>query len=185
MYSVIHDIRATLTPRTAWYSKEIIAIVFQAFFAYLRAIINSIKMKKIHIVALVVIAAVLALLISNVGNLTSYASIPAAKNKVGKTVTVIAKLDTASLQYNPVKNPNYLTFRVTDSLGNSMNVAYYFEKPQDIEKSERIVLKGKMDNNGIFQIRDQSGILLKCPSKYKDNPNALKNDDVVSGTNSK
>lgn len=134
-------------------------------------------MKKLHIVALVVIATVIAILISQVGNFSTYESIASAKAKVGKTVTVIAKLDTQSLQYDPIKNPNYLTFRVTDSLGNSMNVAYYFEKPQDIEKSERIVLKGKMDGNGIFQIREQDGILLKCPSKYKDNPNALKDNN--------
>ena len=139
-----------------------------------------IGMKKIHIVALVVIAAVIALLISQLGNFSTYETIASAKAKPGKTVTVIAKLEKQTLQYDPVKNPNYLTFQVVDTLGNTMNVAYYFEKPQDIEKSERIVLKGKMDNNGIFQIRDQSGILLKCPSKYKDNPNALKDDNVVS-----
>jgi len=134
-------------------------------------------MKKLHIVALVVIAAVIAILISQLGNFSTYESIASAKAKVGKTVTVIAKLNKNTLQYDPIKNPNYLTFSVTDTLGNSMNVAYYFEKPQDIEKSERIVLKGKMDENGVFQIREQNGILLKCPSKYKDNPNALKEDN--------
>ncbi|ANI89507.1 hypothetical protein A9P82_09525 [Arachidicoccus ginsenosidimutans] len=135
-------------------------------------------MKKLHIVALVVIAAVIALLISQLGTFSTYETIASAKTKIGKTVTVIAKLDKQTLQYDPIKNPNYLTFDVTDTLGNTMKVAYYYEKPQDMEKSERIVLKGKMDNNGIFQIKDQSGILLKCPSKYKDNPNALKDEDL-------
>ncbi|HEY0297581.1 MAG TPA: cytochrome c maturation protein CcmE [Arachidicoccus sp.] len=133
-------------------------------------------MKKLHIVALVVIAVVIALLISQLGNFSTYETIASAKTKVGKTVTVIAKLEKQTLLYDPLKNPNYLTFEVEDTLGNKMNVAYYFEKPTDMEKSERIVLKGKMDDKGIFQIRDQSGILLKCPSKYKDNPNALKED---------
>lgn len=130
-------------------------------------------MKKVHIVILVIIAALLAVLISQLGSTTSYETIADAKKKIGKTVTVIAKLDVPSLEYDPIKNPNYLAFQVVDSLGDRMQVAYYFEKPIDIEKSERIVLKGKIDEKEIFQIRDQKGILLKCPSKYKDNPNAL------------
>lgn len=130
-------------------------------------------MKKLHIVILVVIGVVIALLISQMGNVSTYETIASAKEKQGKTVTVIAKLDKESLLYNPAVNPNYLTFTAVDTLGDKMNVAYYFEKPQDIEKSERIVLKGQMDDAGIFQIKDQRGILLKCPSKYKDDPNAL------------
>jgi cytochrome c-type biogenesis protein CcmE len=137
-------------------------------------------MKKLNIVVLVVIAIVIALLISQLGDFTTYETIKTAKAKEGKTVTVIAKLDKSSLHYDPVKNPNYLTFQVTDTLGDRMAVAYYYEKPTDMEKSERIVLKGKMDKEGIFQIREQSGILLKCPSKYKDNPNAMKEDFSAS-----
>lgn len=131
-------------------------------------------MKKLNIVILVVIAVVISLLISQLGDFSTYETIKSAKAKEGKTVTVIAKLDKSSVEYNPVKNPNFLTFQVIDTLGDRMHVAYYFEKPTDMEKSERIVLKGKMDPEGIFQIKEQKGILLKCPSKYKDNPNAMK-----------
>jgi len=132
-------------------------------------------MKKIYIVALVVIAVVIALLISQLGNFSTYETIASAKAKPGKSVTVIAKLDTASMQYDPVKDPNFLAFQVEDTLGARMNVVYHFEKPIDMEKSERVVLKGKMEN-GVFQIRDQSGILIKCPSKYKDDPKAARNN---------
>ena len=137
-------------------------------------------MKKLHIVVLVVIGVVIALLISQMGSVSTYETIASAKEKQGKTVTVIAKLDVNSLTYDPLTNPNYLTFTAVDTLGAKMNVAYYFEKPQDIEKSERIVLKGQMDDKGVFQIRDQRGILLKCPSKYKDDPNALPEDMSAS-----
>ena len=133
-------------------------------------------MKKLNIVILVVIAIVISLLISQLGDFSTYETIKSAQSKEGKTVTVIAKLDKSTVQYDPVKNPNYLTFQVTDTLGDRMPVAYYFEKPTDMEKSERIVLKGKMDKEGTFQIKEQSGILLKCPSKYKDNPNAMKEE---------
>ena len=133
-----------------------------------------------HVVLLVGIAAAVAILLGFMGNVTTYETISSAKNKPGKVVTVIAKLDTATLYYDPVKNPNYLTFEAVDTLGDRMKVAYYYEKPYDMEKSERVVLKGKMENN-IFEIKKKDGILVKCPSKYKDDMNeAKKNLDVSS-----
>jgi cytochrome c-type biogenesis protein CcmE len=130
-------------------------------------------MKKIHIVMLVLIAAAVAVLMGYMGDVTTYETIASAKQKAGKTVMVIAKLDKPTLQYDAVKNPNYLTFEAVDSLGGRMKVAYYYEKPYDMEKSERIVLKGKMEN-GVFEIRKKDGILIKCPSKYKDDMDAAK-----------
>jgi cytochrome c-type biogenesis protein CcmE len=38
-----------------------------------------------------------------------------------------------------------------------------------MEKAERIVLRGKM-NGDVFEISQKDGILIKCPSKYKDDP---------------
>lgn len=130
-------------------------------------------MKKTHIVGLVLIGVAIAVLISMMADVTTYETIASAKQKAGKTVTVIAKLDGKTLNYNPAVNPNYLTFDAVDTLGDRMKVAYYYAKPYDMEKSERIVLKGKMEN-GVFQIKDQKGILIKCPSKYKDDPDAAK-----------
>lgn len=130
-------------------------------------------MKKMHIVMLVFIAAAIAGLLMYMGNITTYETIATAKQKEGKAVMVIASLDTSTIHYDIAKNPNYLTFEAIDTLGNRMKVAYYFEKPYDMEKSTRIVLKGKMEN-GIFQIRKKEGILIKCPSKYKDDMNEAK-----------
>ena len=130
-------------------------------------------MKKSHLAALILIGIAITVLISSMVDVTGYETIGSAKQKAGKTVTVIAKLDKATIQYNPAVNPNYLTFDATDTLGDRMKVAYYYEKPYDMEKSERIVLKGKMEN-GVFEIHDQKGILIKCPSKYKDDPEAAK-----------
>ena len=75
--------------------------------------------------------------------------------------------------YDPVKNPNYLSFHILDTLGNKARVVYYYEKPYDMEKAERIVLKGKMKGD-VFEITQKNGILIKCPSKYKDDPEAAK-----------
>ena len=126
-----------------------------------------------HLVVLVFIAATIAGLLIYMGDVTTYETISSARKKQGKAVMVIAKLDVASLQYDALKNPNYLTFEAVDTLGDRMKVAYYYEKPYDMEKSERVVLKGKMEN-GVFEIRKKDGILVKCPSKYKDDMDAAK-----------
>jgi cytochrome c-type biogenesis protein CcmE len=130
-------------------------------------------MKKMHLVTLIFIAVTIAGLLIYMGDVTTYETISSARKKTGKAVMVIAKLDVASLQYDALKNPNYLTFEAVDTLGDRMKVAYYYEKPYDMEKSERVVLKGKMEN-GVFEIRKKDGILVKCPSKYKDDMEAAK-----------
>lgn len=122
-------------------------------------------MKKLHVIILVLIAVAITVLISYTGDLTTYESIASAKAKEGKFVNVIAKLDKSQpLEYDAVKNPNYLSFHAIDTLGNQVKVIYHNTKPTDMEKSERLVLKGKMVN-GQFECKD---ILMKCPSKYKD-----------------
>lgn len=130
-------------------------------------------MKTTHIIILVLIAASIAILVQYSGDLTTYETIASAKEKQGKFVNLIAKIDKAQpIEYDAVKNPNYLTFTALDTLGNTIKVVYHDAKPTDMEKSERIVLKGAV-KDGYF---DCKSILLKCPSKYKDNPNAVKKD---------
>ncbi|HWK07211.1 MAG TPA: cytochrome c maturation protein CcmE [Puia sp.] len=131
-------------------------------------------MKKLQIAVLVCIAIAIAVLISFMGNLTTYETIASARQKPGKTVTIIAHIDSRiPMEYDPVKDPNYLSFHISDTLGNTAKVVYHYEKPYDLEKAERITLKGQM-NGDVFEISKKDGILLKCPSKYKDDPNVAK-----------
>jgi cytochrome c-type biogenesis protein CcmE len=133
-------------------------------------------MKKSHIVILVLIAAAIVVLISYTGDLSSYETIGSAKQKPGKFVNLIVKMDKAvPVQYDPVKDPNYLKFAVQDSLGGKIAVVFHNTIPTDMAKSERLVLKGKVQGD-VFEC---SAIVLKCPSKYKDNPNAMKNQPVT------
>lgn len=126
-------------------------------------------MNKTSIILLLLIAVSIAVLISFMGDVTTYETIQSAKQKPGKFVTMIAKIDHSKpLEYDPVKNPNYLSFTALDSLGTSIKVVYHNAKPTDMEKSERIVLKGSVDGDH-FECKD---ILLKCPSKYKDDVSA-------------
>ena len=75
------------------------------------------------------------------------------------------------IEYNPARDANFTALHVVDSLGNKARVEYHFEKPFDIEKSERVVLKGTMKGD-VFEITRKDGILIECPSKYKDDPKA-------------
>lgn len=128
-------------------------------------------MKKTHIIILVLIAAAIAVLISFTGNITTYETVASARQKEGKFVRMIAKLDkTQPIQYDAIKNPNFMVFTAIDTLGQSTKVVYHNSKPTDFEMSERLVLNGKMQN-GQFECKE---MLMKCPSKYKDDPNAAK-----------
>lgn len=128
-------------------------------------------MKKIHIVLLVLIAGTIAVLISFMGTLSTYDTVKSAIKKQGKVVSIIAKLDRAHpIEYDAVKNPNYLSFVAYDSLGSNMKVIYRKEKPTNLEHSERLVLKGRMGSDH-FECTE---ILMKCPSKYKDDMNQAK-----------
>ena len=123
------------------------------------------KMKKLHILGLLFIAVVIAALISLMGDLSTYDSIESARKKEGKFVHLIAKIDLSEpVVYDPLKDPNFLTFTAVDSLGFTTKVVYKNAKPTDFEKSQRIVMKGSMVGE-TFECKE---IVLKCPSKYKD-----------------
>ena len=118
-----------------------------------------------HILGLVLIAIVIASLLSLLDDLSTYDSVESARKKEGKFVHLIAKLDTSKpVFYDPIKDPNYLAFTAIDSLGSSTNVVYKNAKPTDFEKSQRIVMKGSMQGD-VFQCNE---IVMKCPSKYKE-----------------
>ena len=127
-------------------------------------------MKTSSIIILVAIAAAIGVLLMYSVDFSTYDTISSAKEKQGKYVHLIARLDKSKpIQYDAIKDPNYLTFYATDSLGNSTEVIYHNSKPSELEQSDRVVLKGKMEGN-VFQCDD---ILLKCPSKYKDDKKQL------------
>jgi len=130
-------------------------------------------MKTIHIVLLVLIAAAIGILISSLDTKSSYGSIAEAKQKPGKFLHVAVQLDkSVPVEYDPIKNSNYLSFQAKDSTGATMKVIYRKGEIPNLMISERLVLKGKYQD-GTFECRD---IQTKCPSKYKDDPNAAKNN---------
>ncbi len=127
-------------------------------------------MKKTHIIILIGIAGLIVALLAYSVDFSTYDTISSARNKPGKFVHLIARLDASQpITYDPVNNPNFLSFFAVDSLGGKTKVVYRNSKPADLEKSERIVMKGRMQQDH-FECSD---ILLKCPSKYKDDKEQL------------
>ena len=130
-------------------------------------------MKRSHIIILVGIAALIVGLLSYSTDFSTYDTISSAKAKQGKFVHIIAKLDrTQPQEYDPIKNPNYFSFYAVDSLGGKTKVVLHNSKPADLEKSERLVMLGRMASDH-FECRE---IQLKCPSKYKDDKQQLQKD---------
>jgi cytochrome c-type biogenesis protein CcmE len=127
-------------------------------------------MKTSSIIILVAIAAAIGVLLMYSVDFSTYDTISSAREKPGKYVHLIARLDKSKpIQYDAIKDPNYLSFYAIDSLGGSTQVIYHNTKPAELEQSDRVVLKGKMEGN-VFEC---DNILLKCPSKYKDDKKQL------------
>ncbi len=121
-------------------------------------------MKPIHIVALLVIAGGMAMLSLQAKDVSTYANFSEA-NTAGEKVKVAGKLiKDKPMSYNPEKNANLFTFYLQDQNGKEVLVNLLKPKPQDFELSEQVVVTGEMRGD-VFVANE---VLLKCPSKYKD-----------------
>lgn len=122
-------------------------------------------MKCVSILLLVLIVVAITVLISFMGTLSTYATVESAQRQPGTFVHLVARLDRRQpIEYDAVRAPNHLRFAVVDTLGHSVQVVYHNAKPENLETSERLVLKGTI-KDGYF---DCGEIIMKCPSKYKE-----------------
>lgn len=133
-------------------------------------------MKKTHIIALGVIAIAIAMIISTIGDASTYASFKEAKEMANSgdkgSIHVVGELikgvdgKPLGMKYEPSVDPNHFEFMMLDSLNNKELVVFKQPKPQDMDKSEKVVVVGHMDlENNYFEAEQ---ILLKCPSKYNN-----------------
>jgi len=123
-------------------------------------------MKKIHIVAGVLMAgAVLLFVLTSTDFGTYYTFAEAELLEDERNVKIIGHLSKdKEMVYNPEIDPNRFTFYMTDEEGDERKVVLLSEKPQDFEMSEQLVLTGRF-RDGTFVARE---MLMKCPSKYQD-----------------
>jgi cytochrome c-type biogenesis protein CcmE len=119
-------------------------------------------MKKSSIVGLVVIAIAIAVIISTYGSASTYGSIADAR-KTNDELHIVGHLDLKrEMHYDATKDANYFTFYIKDNNNETCQVAFTGAKPQDFERSEQVVMVGKMEGDKFHA----SHITLKCPSKY-------------------
>lgn len=133
-------------------------------------------MKKSHIIALIVIAVAIGMIISTVGDASTYSDFSEARKMAedGKNnaIHVVGELkkdangEILGMVYQPAVNPNRFEFMMVDSLQNESKVVFNKPKPQDLDKSEKVVVVGKMNLDQNYFEAEQ--ILLKCPSKYNN-----------------
>lgn len=129
-------------------------------------------MKKIYFVVLALIVAGIVVFTTAADDMSTYSDFKTAVNS-GKKVKVVGQLaKDKEIHYDPDKDPNYFSFFVRDNEGVEKKVILYQSKPQDFELSEQIVITGKMQGEEFVA----SDLLMKCPSKYKDEEVYLKSE---------
>ena len=120
-------------------------------------------MKKIHIIAIIIIAVALGVIVSTISNSSTYAPFSEAIQNPDATFHVVGKVNKEkSFEYNPEVDANLFGFYLVDNTGIEKKVVYNGAKPQDFERSEQIVVIGKIDGEEFHC----NQILMKCPSKY-------------------
>ena len=122
-------------------------------------------MKKIHIIGIVIIAVAIGAILTTLNSTSTYASFAEATLEQGSEFHVVGKLNKEKdMIYDPQTDANLFTFYMVDNKGTERKVILHKNKPQDFERSEQIVLIGKMQGEEF----EASDILMKCPSKYND-----------------
>jgi len=119
-------------------------------------------MKKSSILLLIVIALATAMIMTIYIESSTYSSFTDAKKKNTELYVSGVLNKSRELYYEPTEDPNYFSFYIIDNDKVECKVVFKGAKPQDIERSEKIVLTGRM----VDDVFIASKILMKCPSKY-------------------
>ena len=119
------------------------------------------------------IVAGIGYLITATNDVSTYANFSDAKsNSKVKVSGFLVK--NKPIVYDPNVDANLTTFYMEDQKGEMMKVVYQNSKPQDFEMSESMVVTGKREKDAFYA----SEILLKCPSKYKDQEVMLRQNEL-------
>ncbi len=121
-------------------------------------------MKPKLIIGVLAIVGFTSLLMYNFGNsISTYVNFEEAENR--STSHVIGNWDN-SQEYGFSRDTMQFSFHMKDEDGNVRRVVYPRPKPNNFEQATQLVVIGEMRNN-IFHADE---MLMKCPSKYNENP---------------
>ncbi|NRF40968.1 cytochrome c maturation protein CcmE [Pedobacter foliorum] len=136
-------------------------------------------MRKSAIVGLITIAICVGFLVSLNADTNSYSTFTEAA-KDPKEFHVMGYWEKEKgTYYDANKDANHFAFYMKDQKGSINKVVYNGTKPQDFERSEKLVLIGKMKDDTFYA----SKILMKCPSKYNNDLVEIKKDGTVEKYN--
>jgi cytochrome c-type biogenesis protein CcmE len=130
-------------------------------------------MKKGHIIGLGIIAIAIVIIMTSIGDASSYESFATAlemkEEGEDKAIHVVGKLQKdAAGQVSGIEvrdDKTSFTFLLVDNEGTTQKVFYNEPVPADFHRSEQVVVIGSYRNKEIF-VADK--ILMKCPSKYQE-----------------
>jgi len=130
-------------------------------------------MKKGHILGLGIIAIAIVIIMTSIGDASSYEDFNTAKEMMmdgeDKAIHVVGELkkDSAGevVGLNVREDKVSFTFVLVDNNGTEQEVFYNEPVPADFTRSESVVVIGSYKNEDIF-VADK--ILMKCPSKYQE-----------------
>jgi len=132
-------------------------------------------MRKSAIIGLITIAICIGFLVSLNADTDTYSNFTEAASSDKEEHVMGYWEKSKGMHYDAVKDPNRFSFFMKDEKGKVKQVVLNGTKPQDFERSEKIVLIGKMENDTFYA----SKILMKCPSKYNDNLVEVQKDGQV------
>ncbi|MBK8519180.1 MAG: cytochrome c maturation protein CcmE [Saprospiraceae bacterium] len=127
-------------------------------------------MNKNIIIALLFIALGIAVFMNVSKDVSTYASFKDAAQSTHTSKIVGQLSKDKPMEYDAQNKPNEFSFFMKDNEGIEKKVILKKPKPQDFEMSEQIVVTGKIEGD----VFEASEILMKCPSKYKDEEIAVK-----------
>lgn len=132
-------------------------------------------MKKSAIIGLITIAICIGFLVSLNADTNTYSTFSEAAVSQKDEHVMGYWEKSKGMYYDAAKDPNHFSFYMKDEKGTVKKVVLNGTKPQDFERSEKLVLIGKMDSDVFYA----SKILMKCPSKYNDNLVEVQKDGQV------
>jgi cytochrome c-type biogenesis protein CcmE len=130
-------------------------------------------MKKGHIIGLGIIAIAIVIIMTSIGDASSYESFNTAwemkEDGEDKSIHVVGQLkkdqagEVSGIEVGEDKVS--FTFLLVDNEGTEQKVFYNEPVPADFQRSEQVVVIGSYREKEIF-VADK--ILMKCPSKYQE-----------------
>lgn len=130
-------------------------------------------MKKGHLIGLGIIAVAIVIIITSIGDASTYESFQTAKamkmKGEEKPIHVVGELKKSvsgiveGIEVNDDKTSFY--FMMVDADGTTQRVFYNEPVPADFARAEQVVVIGSYKTEDLF-VADK--ILMKCPSKYQE-----------------